>query len=66
METLYSQLSLNGHLHKMDTSLRRTPGVGPIPAVFQSFYCNYTLHKTDTSLRRTVAAGPNSVRFRES
>ena len=26
---MYSQLSLNGHLYKMDTSLRRTPCVGP-------------------------------------
>ena len=25
----YSQLSLNGHLYKMDTSIRRTPGAGP-------------------------------------
>ena len=25
----YSQLSLNGHLYKTDTSIRRTPGAGP-------------------------------------
>ncbi len=25
----YSQLSLNGHLYKTDTSIRRTPGYGP-------------------------------------
>ena len=27
--TKYSQLSLNGHLYKTDTSIRRTPGAGP-------------------------------------
>ena len=32
----YSQLSVNGHFHKTDTSLRRTPVL--VPAVFQSFY----------------------------
>ena len=26
---LYSQLSLNGHLNKTDTSVKRTPRVGP-------------------------------------
>ena len=36
----------------MDTSIRRTPGVGP--CVFQSFYCNYTLYETGTSLGRTT------------
>ena len=27
----------NGHLYKTDTFIRRTPGVGPVPAVFQLF-----------------------------
>ena len=62
---VYSQLSLNGHLYKMDTSIKRTPGVGPC-AVFQSFYCIKALYKMDTSLRRTVGAGPDGVRLRES
>ena len=26
---MYSRLSLNGHLYKMDTSVKRTPRVGP-------------------------------------
>ncbi len=26
---VYSELSLNGHLYKADTSIRRTPGDGP-------------------------------------
>ena len=30
---MYSQLALNGHLYKMDTSIRQTPGVLPVPAV---------------------------------
>ena len=25
----YGRLSLNGHLYKTDTSVKRTPGVGP-------------------------------------
>ena len=29
LQEVYSQLSLHGHRYKMDTSLRRTPGVGP-------------------------------------
>ena len=33
---LYGQLSLNKHFYKTDTS-DQTPGVGPVPAVFQSF-----------------------------
>ena len=33
----YSQLSLNGHLYKTDTSIRQTPGVGPVPVSFQLF-----------------------------
>ena len=42
----YSRLSLNGHLYKTDTSLKRTPRVGP---VLYSLYL--TLYKMDISLR---------------
>ena len=39
MPWVYSQLSLNGHLYKMDTSIRRTPGAGPGRfSVSQCFY----------------------------
>ena len=48
---MHSQLFLDGHPYKMDTSVRRHLVL--IRAVYQSFYCNYTLHKTVTSLRRT-------------
>ena len=47
----YSQLSLNGHLYKTDTSLRRTLGL--VPTVFSIPYIE-TLYKTDTSIRRTT------------
>ena len=30
----YSQLSLNGHLYKTDTSVKRTPRVGPCLCLF--------------------------------
>ena len=33
----YSQLSLNGHLYKTDTSIRRTSDVGPAPVVIHLF-----------------------------
>ena len=33
----HSQHSLNGHLYKMDTSIKQTPGVGPVPVVFSYF-----------------------------
>ena len=60
---VYSRLSLNGHLYKTDTSVKRTLRVGPC----QSFYSFYlTLYKTDTSLRRTLSAGPEGVHLRES
>ena len=60
---VYSRLSLNGHLYKTDTSVKRTLRVGPC----QSFYSFYlTLYKTDTSLRRTLSAGPKGVHLRES
>ena len=29
LQEVYSQLSLNGHRYKTDTSLRQAPGVGP-------------------------------------
>ena len=56
-KTLYKGDSLNGHLDKRDTSVKRTPRV-------YSLYL--TLYKTDISLRRTLDAGPKGVRFRES
>ena len=61
-KTIYSRLSLNGHLYKTDTSVKRTPRVGI--AFIYSLYL--TLYKTDISLRRTLDAGPKGVRFRES
>ena len=40
------------------SSIRRTPLLDRhlvlVPAVFQSFYCNFTLYKTDISPRRTT------------
>ena len=54
----YSRLSLNGHLYKTDTSVKRTL------AFLYSLYL--TLYKTDISLRRTLSAGPKGVRLRES
>ena len=47
----YSQLSLNGHLYKTDTSMRRTPGVGPCAPFFSH---QFTVSKL--SISRT----PNS------
>lgn len=32
--------SLLTDLYKADTSVKRTPGVGSVATVFQSFYCN--------------------------
>ena len=46
-----------------DTSVKRTPRVGP-PAFLYSRYL--TLYKKDTSLRRTHSTGPKGVRLRES
>ena len=34
---MYSRLSLNGHLYKMDTSLKRTPRVGPCLSLLPLF-----------------------------
>ena len=65
----YSPLSLNGHLYKTNTSVRRTPGIGPCR--FQSYYCNWitgvtflrlSISRTDTSLRWKVRTGPEGVR----
>ena len=33
----YSQLSLNGHLYKTDTSVKRTPRVGPCLSLLPLF-----------------------------
>ena len=44
---------------KVDTSLKRTRGVGP--AVLQSFTSSPS--KVDTPLRRTVGAGAERVRL---
>ena len=59
---LQSTLSLNGHLYKTDTSVKRTLEL--VPAFLYSFYL--TPYKTDTSLRWTLSAGPKRVRLRES
>ena len=48
----YSELSLNGHFSKTDTSLRRTSRL--VPVVYTLFHYNQTLCKTDTFLRRTT------------
>ena len=55
--------SLNGHLYKTDTSVKRTP-IELVPAFAYSLYL--TLHKTDISTRRTLCAGPKGVRLGES
>ena len=57
----YSRLSLNRHLYKMVTSVKRTLRVGPC----LSLLLYLTLYKTDISLRQTLA-GPKGVRLRES
>ena len=59
----YSRLSLKGHLYKTDTSVKRTPRVGPFPSLLPLFD---SLYKTDISLRRTGSAGPKGVRLKES
>ena len=58
----YSRLSLNGHLYKTDTSLKRTPRVGPCLSLLPLL----TLYKTDISLRGTLTAGPKGVCLRGS
>jgi len=37
MQTLYSRLSLNGHLYKTDTSVKQTPIVGPCLSLLPLF-----------------------------
>ena len=51
---MYSRPSLNRHLYKTDTSLKRTPRVGPC----LSFSLYLTFYKTDISPRRTAAPVP--------
>ena len=34
---VYTQLSFNQHPYKMDTSIRWTPGIGPVPVFLQLF-----------------------------
>ena len=58
----YSRLSLNGHLYKMDTPVKRTPRVGPCLCLFPFF----SLYKTNISLRWTLSTGPKGVRLEES
>ena len=52
---VYSRLSLNGHVYKTNTSVKRTPRVGlclsPIP------FISYTFYKPDTTLRRIFSSG---------
>ena len=36
-ELAHSRLSLNGHLYKTDTSVKRTPGDGPCLCLFPLF-----------------------------
>ena len=47
-----------------DTSVKRTPRVGPCLCCAYSLYL--TLYKKDISLRRTLRAGPKGVRLGES
>ena len=57
----YSQLPLNGHLVKVDTSLKRTRGVGPCRTSVIYFISFQGGH-----LSKTVGAGPEHVRLRGS
>ena len=49
----YNRLSLNGHLYKTDTSLKRTPRVGPCLSLLPLFDSLQDGHlpKTDTYCR---------------
>ena len=60
---LQSTLSVNGHLYKTDTSVKRTPRVSPRFFLLPLYL---TLYKTDFSLRRTHGTGPKGVRPWES
>ena len=59
---LYSQLPLNRHLVKADTSLKQTRGVGPFhtPVIYFIFLKGGHLSKMDSR------AGPESVHLRGS
>ena len=59
--TVLQQLTLNGHLCKMDTSIRQTTGV-----LCFSVLLVLTPYKMDTSLRWTVNACPGGVHLGES
>ena len=59
----YSRLSLNGHLYKTDTSVKRTPRVGPCLSLLP--LCDF-LYKMNVSLRRTAGTSLKGVHLRES
>ena len=52
LKALYSGLSLNGHLDRTNTSIKRTPRVDPCLSLY--------------SLHLTLCAGPKGVHVRES
>ena len=62
LHSVFTVDSLLTDTYKTDTSVKRTPRVGPC------FLCSLylTFYKTDISLRRTANAGPKGVRLRES
>ena len=56
---MYSQRSLNGNLYKTDTSVKRTPRVGPCLSLlflFDSLQDGH-LYKMDTSVKWTPRVG---------
>lgn len=55
MNVVYSLLPLNGQLYKTESSLKRTPRVGPSLSLLTLYL---TVYKMDISLRRTHSAGP--------
>ena len=61
LKSRYSQLSLNGHLYKMHTSVKRTPRAGPCLSLLLLFDS-----KSVISLRWTLSTGPKGVRLRKS
>ena len=66
LKTLYSGLSLNGHLYKTNNSVKRPPRVGPCLSLLPSFDSLSDAHLSTISLRRTLYAGPKGVHVRES
>ena len=67
MISKYSQLSPNGQPYKTNTSIKRTPGVGPCLPFFSHFAASkLSIYKLDTSIRRTVGVGPDGIHLRES